>query len=161
MVDYLFICSITQCTFSKTTLFFIKFLSYQKDQKREMNSIEETPSSTASTRKETSTKKRAHDGDHNSSNYTDENFTEESDRKMTRSKYMRDARRKLKRKDFEAVAPTRDLRSRSSSVAGRKGGPSPKKMPTSRKLKREELRKSFSPKRAGSSSTFQPRRSNH
>lgn len=47
-----------------------------------------------------------------------------------------------------------------------KGGVRQRKMPTARKLKREELRKSFSPKRASSRSsssipTFQPRRSNH
>ena len=75
----------------------------------------------------------------------------EDDRKVTsRAKYMRDARRVTGKNDYE--------------VKIAKGGIPKQKMPTARKLKREELRKSFSPVKRLSRSertTFQPRGRNH
>lgn len=77
----------------------------------------------------------------------------EDDRKIiSRAKYMRNARRVLTgKKDYEVTVTKKDdIRKR--------------KMPTARKLKREELRKSFSPVKRLSRSerkTFQPRGRNH
>jgi len=132
-------------------------ISPNNDQKREVNIIEESPSlqslSTETIRKSTRTKKKY------STVQEDTTTSIEENRKLTsRAKYMRDARRVLTQNDYEVATVKDDTHG--------KGGARQRKMPTARKLKREELRKSFSPKRASSRSssstpTFQPRRSNH
>uniref|UniRef100_A0A7M5UXP2 Uncharacterized protein n=1 Tax=Clytia hemisphaerica TaxID=252671 RepID=A0A7M5UXP2_9CNID len=70
-----------------------------------------------------------------------------TDRKSTsRAKYLRDARRVLSKTDYQVVTVKYDDTKRRS------------KMPTARKLKRQELRKSFeSPKKT----VQQPKRRNH
>ena len=115
--------------------------SLEQKKKREATSVEESESTSeidaAGKKGKTRRSKRAIDEDH----------SDDTDRKTTsRAKYMRDARRVLTKTDYEVVTVKHDDTKRRT------------KMPTARKMKRQELRKSFeSPKKA----VQQPRRRNH